>query len=222
MNKLFNIDSPIMMGLSRMTEMVLLSVLWFACCLPIITIGPSTTALYYVSMKLERNEDVKIVPTFFRAFKENFKQAVALNLIFLVVITILFLDYFYMSGVDGTYGTISSVCFFVMGIWTLCSMFYAYPLQAQFFNTVRQTLINAALLSMRKIVTTIIVFILNMLPVIVAFLSFEVFVRTAPIWVLLAPGLIAAICSKLFVRLFDPFLKAAQGMPGKDDGKEEE
>ena len=217
MNKLFNMDSPVMMGLSRMTDMVFLSVLWVVCCLPVITIGPSTTALYYVSMKLERKEDVKIAPAFFRAFKENFKQAVALNLIFLVVGIVLFLDYFYMSGVEGTYGTISSVCFFVMGIWTLCAMFYAYPLQAQFFNTVRQTLINAALLSMRKFVTTIIVFVLNMLPVIVAFLSFEAFVRMAPIWILLAPGLIAAMCSKLFVKLFDPFLNNAQ-----ETSKEEE
>lgn len=210
MNKLFRIDSPIMEALSRVVDMVLLSLLWVVCCLPIITIGPSSTALYYVTMKMARSEEVKITSTFFRAFKENFKQAVVMNIIFLVVGVVLFLDWFIMSHAEGTAGAVSSGCFLAMGIWLVCIMLYAYPMQAQFYNTVRQTLINAAQLSVRKIGNTVIVFALHMLPVIVAYFSFELFVRIAPIWVLLAPGVIASVCAKLFVKIFDPYLKAAE------------
>lgn len=210
MNKLFRLDSPLMMALSRLTDFVLLSVLWFVCCLPVITIGPATAALYYVALKMVREEEIKITSAFFSGFKKNFKQGVIMNLFFLVAGIVLFLDYFIMAGVEGTYGTISSVCFFVMGIWLLCIMFYAYPMQAQFYNTVRQTLINAAQLSMRKFLTTVVVFVLNMLPVIVAFFSLELFIRTAPMWVLLTPGAVAYICAKLFAKMFDPFLKAAE------------
>lgn len=210
MNKFFRLDSPVMTALSRMADLVLLSVLWFVCCLPIITIGPSTAALYYVALKLVREEEPKISSTFFYGFKKNFKQGVIMNLFFLVVGTVLLWDYFIMAAVEGSYGTVTSVCFFVMGIWLLCIMFYAYPLQAQFYNTVRQTLINAAQLSMRKFPTTVLVFVLNMLPVIVAFFSLGLVVRTAPIWVLLAPGVVAYICAKAFVRIFDPFLKSAE------------
>lgn len=210
MNKLFRLDSPFMLALSRLADLVLLSVLWVVCCLPIITIGPSTAALYYVALKLARGEEVRITGTFFRGFKENFKQGVVMNLIFLVLGAVLLADYIIMAMAEGTFASVSGVCFFVMGVWLLCIIFYAYPLQAQFYNTVRQTLINAAQLCVRKFPTTVVVFVLNMFPAILAFVSFGLFVRMAPVWLLLMPGLSACLCAKLFVKIFDPFLKAAE------------
>lgn len=210
MNKWFRLDSPIMMGLSRMADMVYLSVLWFVCCLPIITIGASTTAMYYVTLKTAREEDLKITTAFFQAFKSNFKQATALNLISLVVGIVLLLDCWIMLGSEGSMGTLICGAFFAMFIWLLCIMFYAYPLQAQFYNTVKQTLINAAILSMRKFPVTVVVFVLNTLPILLGFISLPVVVRTAPVWILLMPGVAATINGKLFAKLFDPFLKAAE------------
>ena len=219
MNKWFDLDSPIMMGLSRMADLVMLSFLWFVCCLPVITIGASTTAMYYVTLKMVRDEeDMKITAAFFKAFKSNFKQATALNVISLVIGIVLLLDSWIMLGAEGPMVTFSAAAFFAMFIWLLCIMFYAYPLQAQFYNTVKQTLINAALLSMRKFPTTVIVFILNMLPVILAFVSLNLVIRTAPVWLLLAPGVVAYINAKLFAKMFDPFLEAAKG---ETEGQEE-
>ena len=210
MSKWFDLDSPIMMALSRLADMFFLSVFWLVCCLPIITIGPSTAAMYYVALKWARKEDVKISAAFFDAFKKNFKQGVALNLIFLVAGIILGLDYIIMSAQDSTYGAISSVCFLVMGVWLLGIMFYAYPLQAQFYNTVRQTLINAAQLSVMKFPITVVIFVVNLFPVLILFISFELFVRTAPLWVLLAPGVAAYLNAKLLAKIFDKFIKSAE------------
>ena len=206
MSKWFDLDSPIMVALSRLADMFFLSVMWLVCCLPIITIGPSTTAMYYVALKWAREDDVKISAAFFDAFKKNFKQGVVLNLIFLVVGIIIGLDYIIMSAQDSTYGAISSICFLVLGVWLLGIMFYAYPLQAQFYNTIRQTLINAAQLAVMKFPITIVVFITNLLPVIVGCISLELLVRTAPIWILLAPGAIAFVNAKLFAKMFDKFI----------------
>ena len=221
MNKWFNLDSPIMMGLSRMADMVILSMLWFVCCIPVITIGPSTTAMYYVALKMVRKEDVKLAPTFFQAFKSNFKQAMIMNIISLVLGAILVVDGYYWFFAQGSMATISFAIFFAMFIWLLCIMFYAYPLQAQFFNTVKQTFINAAILSMRKFPITVIVFALNLLPVWVAFISLEVVIRTLPVWILLAPGIVAVINTKLFAKMFDPFLKAAKGEQNEEEKVEE-
>lgn len=200
MNKLFDLNSPAMKVLSRLADLVWLSVLWFLCCIPIFTIGASYSALYYVALKLAREEEVAITACFFKGFKENFKQAFWLNLIFLIVGAILLVDIFLM------YGTYSGVVFLVMLIWMLCIMFYAYPLQAQFVNSVKRTLMNAAILSMRKFLNTILIFGLNMLPVIVAFVSFELFIRCSPVWIMLAPGVVARICAGRFVKLFAPYL----------------
>ncbi len=206
MHKFFDLNSPFMSFLSRLADMVWLSVLWFLCCLPVITIGASTTALYYVALKLARDEEVAVTACFFKGFKENFKQGFVLNLIFLIVGAILVADYFIMSGVQSGAGTYSSALFFVMFIWMLCIMFYTYPLQAQFVNPIRRTLMNAAMLSMRRILDTVLIFVLNMLPVILAFASFGLFIRTSPIWIMLAPGVVARICAGRFVKMFAPYL----------------
>ena len=211
MNKLFDINSPYMIFLAKAADLVTLSFLWFVCCLPIITIGPASSALYYVTLKLARKEEVKVTACFFKGFKENFKQGIAYSFIFVILGVVLFVDYILTAGVAGTAGTVCSVCFFVLGVWMLCTMFYTYPLQAQFYNTVRQTLINAMFLATRKIGVTVAVFVLNLIPVIVAFASLAVFVQLTPIWVLVAPGVTAFLCSKMLVKIFDPLIKEAKG-----------
>ena len=211
MNKFFDLNSPHMIFLSKAADLVILSILWFVCCIPIVTIGPASAALYYVALKIVRKEeDIRVTACFFKGFKENFKQGIAYSFIFLILGVVLFLDYIFTAGIEGTTGMICGVCFFVMGVWTLCTMFYTYPLQAQFYNTVKQTLINAMFLASRKFLTTIVVFFLNMVPVIVAFASLQIFLQAIPVWVLVAPGLIAYLCSMLFVRIFDPLIEDAQ------------
>lgn len=227
MNKWFNLDSPIMVGLARMADLVMLSALWFVCCLPVITIGASTTAMYYVALKIVRNEeDVKIVTAFFQGFKSNFKQATAMNIVSLVIGVVLALDCIFWYNGEGSMAMLSCALFFAMFIWLLCIMYYAYPLQAQFYNTVKQTLINAAILSMRKFPITVIVFALNMLPFILACIppqGLTVVVRTAPVWFLLFPGVAAVINARLFVKIFDPFLKAAKNKEkqAEENGEEQ-
>ena len=215
MNKLFDLNSPFMRALSRMADLVILSLLWFVCCLPVFTIGPASAAMCFVAMKLAKKEEIRVAPTFFQSFKVNFKQGVILNLIFLVVGAILALDMVYFGSAElgvGTGITLIRGVFMAMGVWALCIMFYAYPMQAQFYHPIRRTLRNAAILSMQKPVNTVVVFAINMFPAIFVYVSVRVFkdltlfVRLAPLWVLLVPGVLAYLCGKRFVKLFDPYL----------------
>ena len=47
MGKFFNLDSPLMSGLSKLADLIWLNILAFICSIPIITIGASMTALNY-------------------------------------------------------------------------------------------------------------------------------------------------------------------------------
>lgn len=215
MHKLLDLNSPFMRALSRMADLVILSFFWLVCCLPVFTIGPSSAALCFVAMKLARKEEIRVVPTFFQSFKVNFKQGIVLNLIFLAVGAILALDMVYFGSAElgaGTGITWLRAVLIAMGVWALCIMFYAYPLQAQFYNPLKRTLRNAAILSMQKPVNTVIVFLLNMFPAIFIYVSVNVFqdltlfVRSLPVWIFLVPGVLAYLCGKRFVKLFDPYL----------------
>ena len=49
-------DSPVMTVISKTADILLLSALWFICCVPLITIGAATTALYYSCVKAVRRD----------------------------------------------------------------------------------------------------------------------------------------------------------------------
>lgn len=211
MNKLFDLNNPFFSFLSKVADVIILSFLWFVCCLPVITIGPATSALYYVTLKLARKEDVQVTSCFFKGFKDNFKQGIAYSFIFVILGVVLVFDYIIALGMPGTAGTICCGIFFALGIWLLCTMFYTFPLQAQFYNTVKQTIINAVFLAARKFPMTVLVFGVNVVPVILLLWATDMFLLSAPIWALVYPGLAAVVCSMMFVKVFDPMIEAATG-----------
>ena len=222
MNKLFDLNNPFFSFLSKVADIIILSFLWFVCCLPVFTIGPATAALYYVTLKLARKEEVQITSCFFKGFKDNFKQGVAYSFIFLIVSIVLVLDYMVALGMPGTAGTICCGIFFALSVWFLCTVFYTFPLQAQFYNTVKQTIINAIFLAARKFPMTVIVFGINIIPAILFLWATDMFLLSAPVWVLVFPGLAAFICSMMFVKVFDPMIEAATGKKPGIEAVEEE
>ena len=59
MNQLFNPDSPVLGFINKIVYCVYLNILWLVCSLPIVTIGASTTALFYVTLKMAKNESTQ-------------------------------------------------------------------------------------------------------------------------------------------------------------------
>ena len=53
MTDLFNVDGPVLQFINKIVYSVYLNILWFFCCIPVVTIGASTTALFYVTLKIE-------------------------------------------------------------------------------------------------------------------------------------------------------------------------
>lgn len=223
MNKLFDLNNPFFSFLAKVADIIILSFWWFVCSLPVFTIGPATAALYFVALKLARKEDVQITSSFFKGFRDNFKQGVAYSFIFVILGVVLAFDYIVAIGMPGTAGTICTAIFFALGVWYLCTMFYTFPLQAQFYNTVKQTIINAIFLSARKLPMTLLVFGVNIVPAVMLLWATDMFLLSAPIWVLAYPGLSAFVCAIMFVKVFDPMIEAATGKkPGVEDADAEE
>ena len=80
---IFNYDNPIWRFMGKFCDILILNVLWIVLSIPIVTIGASTTAVYYVTLKLVRDEEGPTIRSFFKSFKENFKQSTAIWLILL-------------------------------------------------------------------------------------------------------------------------------------------
>lgn len=94
MRDLCNTDKPLFAVLTKLTYSAYLNILWLVCSLPIVTIGASTTALFYVTLKMAEDRDDGLTRMFFKAFRENFKPATKLWLILLAVGSFLAADGF--------------------------------------------------------------------------------------------------------------------------------
>ena len=75
--KFLDIDSPIGQFLCRIGDIITLNFLWIICSLPLITLGASTTALYYTWMKQYREGDSPVHRYFFSSFKDNLRKSTA-------------------------------------------------------------------------------------------------------------------------------------------------
>ncbi len=162
---LFNYDNPVWRFIGKLGDLILLNILWLICCIPVFTAGAATTAVYYVTLKLVRDEDDSTIKSFLRSFIQNFKQATAIWLLILLAGVLLTFDlWFIVSGASaagiaaGMPDNLKTILMAVFGGMTLILLFittYVFPLQARFYNTVRRTLFNAFFMSARHFGQTI-------------------------------------------------------------------
>ena len=139
-SNLFNYDNPVWRFIGKFWDVLVVNLLWIICSIPIVTIGASTTAMYYVTLRLVRDEDGYTIRSFFKSFKDNFKQATAIWLIFLAVGLILGFDLYFVLTMMA-YSTLRTV---------MTTVFLAL-----FYNPVKKTIFNAFFMSIRHIFYTI-------------------------------------------------------------------
>lgn len=126
-----------------------LNVLWLICSLPIITIGASTTALLYVSMRRELGEDSYILKDFFRSFKENFLESSYVWVIMLLLDSALVCAAVWCLRNGSAIAMILLVLISFAFIICALVLLYIFALLARFKNTLSTAVINAFLISIK-------------------------------------------------------------------------
>ena len=191
MGKIFGIDSPVVRFMTKVGEMMVFSVLWLICCLPIVTAGAATAALYRMMFNIHEDRDTRVVE-FFRAFGSNFKKATALWMILLLAgFGLLCLFNLILAVENDLLWLVLLVVFCVAAFVVLASGVYLFPLTAYFENTLTGTLRTAAGMALGNLKTTIPVCAVLMLPLVLALVSLQLFVVTLFLWVILGPGALA-------------------------------
>lgn len=205
MGRLFNLDSPVMRFMSNVADLVALNLVWLVCCVPIVTIGPACTAMCYVARGIANGDAPPVLKTFFRAFRENFKQSLAVFLILLVPVC-LGAAYLLMAASGGLdhIPVLKYLCVLaVVIIGFVCS--YVYPLLAYFDNTTGNILRNAVLLPLANPFLALVVTALNLLPVLLLLINPGLFAKCVIFWLLVGSALTAVVNAKMLGRLFQRF-----------------
>ena len=129
---IFNPDNKIANFLTKIMYLAWLNFLWLLCSLPIVTIGASTTAVYYTAMRMARDDEGYIARDFFHSFKENFLQATGVWLIVLVFFGMICFNWWNLSGSPNDLLRIASHLFLSLFVIFALISIYFFPLLSQF------------------------------------------------------------------------------------------
>lgn len=192
MTDLFNADGPVLQFVNKIVYSVYLNILWFLCFIPVITVGASTTALFYVTLKIAKNEEGNITKAFFHSFRQNFRQGTLIWLILLALRIILGVDGYvlYHMRFENLFWTLCTAVFCVAAIAYAIVLMYIFPLLARFDNTTGAMFKNALFIGVRFLFCTV-------LMAAVYFIMLLVIVRVFTPAVIFGEGLCALLCSFL-------------------------
>ena len=92
------LDTKAYQWLERATDFFLLNLLWLVACLPVVTIFPSTAAMFGVVRDWARGREAGIFGAFVLRFRQNFRQSLAVGVLWTLFGGALFLDFLIANG----------------------------------------------------------------------------------------------------------------------------
>ena len=160
MGNIFNPDSKFMHFANKFSDLITLN-LWFVLTsLPLITIGASATAMHYVLLRIYRDElEYSITKNYFRAFRENFRQATAIWIVYVVFGAVLFADLFFMTNPG-----FLKILVTIVSVLLVLSLSWIFVLQSRYANPVYATIRNAVVFCVMHPIDTILMCALMLLP----------------------------------------------------------
>ncbi len=217
MSSFFSLDSPLMKFLTKLADLLILNLAFVVCSLPVFTLGASFTGMYYVTLKMIKNEEGDVLKQFWRSFKQNFKQATLIWLVMLAIALLLGFDIFYMSQMN--YPTVIKVLIFVfIFIWMLV-LLHAFPLLSRFDNTIKNTLKNSVIIALTHMPKTVLMILMTLAPIVFFWRNIKFF----PILVMLGFSTMAYVNSIWLDKIYEEMTINYLGpQEKKKDNTEEE
>jgi len=182
MNNWLNPDNKILVFMGKVFDTLVLNTIWLLLCVPlpmlsivwiaqtenflfliltfltVLPIVPATTALYYAIVKSVRRERSYAIKEFFRSFFRNFRQGVILNIIALVLIAVLYIDFQYtleLMEAQQSSGTLFFGAFIVISLLFVSMYVYICPILSRFDMKLGGMLKIAFIMTARHLLTTV-------------------------------------------------------------------
>lgn len=141
-----DLEGRAVQGLVTFLSLVLLNVLYLLCCLPVITIGAATSALYEVMLRFADEERGYPVRDFLRALVRNLGRGTAVWLLLgLPLAALLFAARFWVSS-GSVVSLLATVAAALAACYVAAALLHGLALVAAYREGVGRTLRNALLL----------------------------------------------------------------------------
>lgn len=206
MGDFFNPEKGIWVWLSTLVDICGLSIVWIFLCLPVVTAGPATAALYYTVVKCVRGRESGAFGYFFRSFRANFKTGFLAGLIAFPAAVLLWGGHLVMRWYGTRLGGAAYVLYvahyfaLILPAGVLCWLF---PLLGRFDYGVGGLFRTAFQLTMAHLPSTVVVVLLTVQTAVLCIRRW---------WpVLFMPALAVLLISLFFERIFQKHLPPEAG-----------
>ena len=202
--RFFNPDNWFFRITGSLMDVVLLSLLWLAGCLPVFTIGPSSAALYDTVVKtLRLREETAPYRRFLRVFRREFKVGALVSLLVAAAALALYCltPLLTLAALSGTAGTIFYYAFLVVLLLIFGIVSYFFPVLSRFTFSPGGLIITCCKLAFAHPAATLCLGA----------------VTAAGIWVCLrffAPAAAALLSAQVLEPIFRPYVEQQTGDAG--------
>jgi uncharacterized membrane protein YesL len=195
MGKVFSYDSPVWRFMGRLVDFLVLTVLWAVTSLPIITMGTATTTVYYITLKMTKNQDGYIVSTYFKTFGKLFLETVKAWLLALIVGLLLGGDIYICLKLGNPIASLILASLAVVALVYSMTLMYLFPVMARLDNTIMGYVKVAFYLAIRNFGWSILLIVVPVCYILIGVFKF---------WPLLviSVGLIAYLQSLIYNQIF--------------------
>jgi len=198
MREFFSLEGSFNKYAGFIADMVILSLMWIFFSIPVITIGASTAALFYVCTRRIANREGYITSDFWQAFKSNFVRATLFWLIIFAIVFLIILNILIANAepeMMGRFGAIVLPAQIVILVEVLFIATYIFPVTARFEMGFKQTLKTCFFMANRHFLTSV-----SCVAVFIALfiLSFQFW----PPLVFFIPGIYGMYASYMIMRIF--------------------
>ncbi len=197
---IFNYDGGIMRAINKFADCIILSLMFFICCIPVFTIGTAATAMYHTAYKALRCDRGYVFRDYVETFRDNFKQTAPVWLLVLAMGAVLGCDW-YVLGIyvkTGNALSILGAVFIAATFFLLAWTFYLFPYMARFENSRRQSMKNAFLMAVAHLPMTILMLALAAAAVILIYMT--------PFFLGILPAVYAWVQSLILERVFGKYM----------------
>ena len=209
MSDKFNVGGGAFSALSKIFDVLFLSILWLIFCIPIITIGPSTTALYYTTAKVIRKDRGYVWHEFWLAFKTNLVTGAIYTVVLPAIIAILFFAFNVTEGSEDFTMRVLRYVYIMIAFIVGCGYSFMFPVLSRFSLPRFQMFKMSFLLAIKHLPTTLFLMILLLGAATVLW-----YIKPLVIFV---PTIISWLCSLLIEIVFKKYLpKPEEDTPEED------
>ncbi len=199
MNSIFSLDGAFFKYMSLVADVIILSAIFTVICIPIITIGPATTAMFYVMTRRIHEKEAYVIRDFFKSFKSNFVQSTLTwlllqGLMIVLGVNILSVLTGYVFSLDTLWGKVLLAFYFLALIEVIITSLYVYPIISRFELKFIPAIKTALLLANKHMPSTISI---GCLAVLIGYLTIA-----NPFLIAFSMGIYAALTSYFFMKIF--------------------